>query len=241
MPGPQPDQTPPHPHKKMSRGDPFTDWWGRPLSQIPRVGADPPPHLPQSPCLWRGCRKQWAGQIGEKAARGSGGKARGKGEIVKDTQCGGTGSKKKNPPQSSHVKLKKTQPPRAGRGQKEEWLEKILQTANNGSGPCLVPRSWAQPRGQGQGPPPPFKWSPAGEQRSKGGAGQTHRSLSRGLAGSPPQKCAPTLHTHARTHSACPRPPPRPACRVPRGLKGTSDSPVGLKNKRNLILQYFIS
>lgn len=28
MPGPQPDQTPPHPHKKMSGGDPFTDGWG---------------------------------------------------------------------------------------------------------------------------------------------------------------------------------------------------------------------
>lgn len=38
---------------------------------------------------------------------------------------------------------------------REEWLEKILQTtANNGVvGPCPVPRSWAWPMGQDQGHP----------------------------------------------------------------------------------------
>lgn len=107
--------------------------------------------------------------------------------------------------------------------QREEWLETIQQTtANKCSGSCPVPRSWALPTGQDQGYPSNVAQAMAG-------------------SGVPPWKRAPILYMHAHI-----QPTPAPLTPSyfpwPPGTKGDiRHSPIGLKNKRNLILQYFIS
>ena len=77
------------------------------------------------------------------------------------------------------------------------------------------------------------------------GAGRTQGAQAERGLGEPHLGNAHPHSTHMRsTFSLPPGPPPRPAFHssTAPGTKGDiRTSPIGLKNKRNLILQYFIS
>lgn len=139
--------------------------------------------------------------------------------MSNDTQHGRTGVKKQTKTKTTlrfMYNSKNPKPLTLGED-REEWLEKILQTtANNGVvGPCPVPRSWAWPMGQDQGHPSNVAlWGEL--------ARPTQPWWQLGL-----RPLLRNTHPHSTcTHSfSLPHPPTsHPAFHGPWGLKGTSQS-----------------